>query len=111
MRKYTEKKMSEYDRIIQLIGTLKDARIYAGAEFEHCCDNGDSSRAIYFSGLMGMLKSQIDSLEDSLYVFRKIDENEHAPDRCPICGRKTRMSKNPNVGKICIYCVNKARGY
>lgn len=93
-----------YSRINHLIEALQEARIYAGAEFEACCNEGEHSRAIYFGGFKEMLATYIKSLEDYQYLFRQID----AKDRCPICGSKT--SEGKKGGKICFSCVNKKRG-
>ena len=37
-------------RIEALLEALKEARIYAQAEFEACCNENEYSRAAYFSG-------------------------------------------------------------
>ncbi len=102
--------MSEHsDRIEHLLESLKEARIYAGAEFEACCNDGEHSRAIYFSGFRDMLATHIRSLEDYQYLIKQTEQLTNAPDRCPVCGRKTSEGKN-GIGKICFACVNKKRG-
>lgn len=106
-----EKTMTEYERINHLIEALEISKKYAGEEFDYCVSQNKHSKAIYFSGLRRLLSSQISSLKDNLYVFQHSEDNKYNPDRCPICGRKTNKSANPSFGKICIYCVNKARGY
>ena len=101
--------MSEhYERISLLTEAIKEARIYAGAEFEACCNEGDYPRAIYFSGFRNMLATYIKQLEDYQYLIQQIDQESNAPDRCPICRRKT--SEGKKGGKICFSCVNKKRG-
>lgn len=84
-----------------LLEVLKEARIYARAEFEACCNENEYSRATYFSGLWGVLATYISSLEDYKSVFQ-------STDCCPVCGKKT--SEGKNGGKICFECVNKRRG-
>lgn len=97
-----------YARINNLLGALGDARIFAGAEFEACCNEGDYVKAVYFSSIRDNLAAQIRVLEDYRHCFVKTTENKFAPDRCPICGRKT--SEGKNGGKICFNCVNQRRG-
>jgi hypothetical protein len=88
-------------RIEALLEALKEARIYAGAEFEACCNENEYSRAIYFSGFRDVLATYISSLEDYKSVFQ-------STDCCPVCGKKT--SEGKNGGKICFECVNERRG-
>lgn len=85
------------ERIGHLLEALKEARIYAGAEFEACCNENEYSRAIYFSGFRDVLATYIRSLEDYKNVFQ-------SADCCPVCGKKT------SEGKICFECVNRKRG-
>lgn len=92
-----------YARINHLLEALKEARIYAGSEFEACCNEMEHGRAIYFSGLRGVLASHIESLEDYLSLC-VLEENK---PRCPICGKKT--SRGKNGAKICWDCVNRKR--
>ena len=96
-----------YNRINHLIESLKEARIYAGAEFEACCNEGEHSRAIYFSGFRDMLATYITSLEDYQQLIKRLDQKS-ASDRCPICGEVTTEGKKG--GKICFNCVNRQRG-
>lgn len=88
-------------RIEHLLEALKEARIYAGAEFEACCNEMEHGRAIYFSGFRDMLATYIRSLEDYQCILKQ------EGDRCPLCGRKT--SKGEAGGKICFECVNRKR--
>ena len=98
-----------YNRINHLLGSLGDARIYAGAEFEACCNEGNYDKAVYFSNIRDTLAAQINVLEDYRHCFIKTTEHKYAADRCPICGRKTSESANKGVGKICFACINYAR--
>lgn len=91
-----------YTRINHLLEALQEARIYAGAEFEACCNEMDHGSAVYFSGFRDILATYIRSLEDYLTILTKEEES-----RCPVCGKKTSMGKNG--GKICFDCVNRKR--
>ena len=94
-----------YDRINHLLGALGDAKIYAGAEFEACCNDGDYPRAVYFESIRDTLATQIKVLEDYQYCCTRINEHKGADDRCPVCGRKTSKGAKEGVGKICWNCV------
>ncbi len=56
-------------KVSNILSALKEARIFAGAEFEACCNEMEHSRAIYFSGLRGQLAAYIKSLEDYKYLL------------------------------------------
>lgn len=93
--------MTEHqERIEHLLEAIKEARIYAGAEFEACCNENEYSRAIYFSGFRDVLATYIRSLEDYKSIFQ-------SADCCPVCGKKT--SEGKKGGKICFECVNRRR--
>ena len=89
------------ERIEHLLEALKEARIYAGAEFEACCNEMEHGRAIYFSSIRDMLATHIRTLGSYQCVLNQ------AEGRCPLCGKKT--SKGKVGGKICFDCVNRKR--